>query len=50
MRMLYNGGMGWKLKPNFIAEYLLSFDPYERVPSHSLRLRYTFNLGFTSEK
>jgi FecR protein len=49
-RTLYNAGMGWKFKPNFIAEYLLSADPYERVPSHSLRLRYTFNLGFTNEK
>jgi hypothetical protein len=49
-RTLYNAGMGWKFKPNFIAEYLLSADPYERVPSHSIRLRYTFNLGFTNEK
>ncbi|HKQ90348.1 MAG TPA: FecR family protein [Blastocatellia bacterium] len=49
-RTLYNAGLGWKFKPNFIAEYLLSADPYESVPSHSLRLRYTFNLGFTNEK
>lgn len=50
VRPLFNGGLGWKFKPNFIAEYLLSVDPRERVPSHSLRLRYTFNLGFTNEK
>jgi hypothetical protein len=50
MRILFNGGLGWKFKPNFIAEYLLSFDRYEKLPSHSLRLRYTFNLGFTNEK
>jgi len=49
-RTLYNGGLGWKFKPNFIAEYLLSFDPREKLPSHSLKLRYTFNLGFTNEK
>jgi Fe2+-dicitrate sensor, membrane component len=49
-RQLYNAGLGWKFKPNFIAEYLLSVDPRERVPSHSLRLRYTFNLSFTNEK
>jgi hypothetical protein len=50
LRSLYNAGLGWKFKPNFIAEYLLSVDPYERVPSHSLRVRYTFNLGSTNEK
>jgi hypothetical protein len=49
-RTLYNAGIGWKFKPNFIAEYLISADPRERVPSHSLRLRYTFNLGVTNEK
>ena len=49
-RTLYNAGLGWKFKPDFIAEYLLSADPLERVPSHSLRLRYTFNLGSTNEK
>ena len=49
-RTLYSAGLGWKFKPNFIAEYLLSVDPLERVPSHSLRVRYTFNLGSTNEK
>jgi FecR-like protein len=47
---LYNVGLGWKVKPNFVAEYLLSVDPDERFPSHSLRLRYTFNLGGAVEK
>jgi hypothetical protein len=47
---LSNVGLGWKVKPNFVAEYLLSVDPNERFPSHSLRLRYTFNLGNTGEK
>jgi hypothetical protein len=47
---LANAGLGWKVKPNFVAEYLLSVDPNERFPSHSLRLRYTFNLGITREK
>jgi len=50
MRALSNFGIGWKFKPNFIAEYLFSIDNRERVPSHSLRLRYTFNLGGTNEK
>jgi hypothetical protein len=47
---LSNVGLGWKVKPNFVAEYLLSVDPNERFPSHALRLRYTFNLGITGEK
>ena len=47
---LSNVGLGWKVKPNFVAEYLLSVDPDERFPSHSLRLRYTFNLGGAGEK
>jgi hypothetical protein len=50
MRQLYNAGLGWKFQPNFTAEYLLSVDPYDRVPSHSLRLRYTFNLGVFDKK
>ena len=47
---LSNVGLGWKVKPNFVAEYLLSVDPNERFPSHALRLRYTFNLGGAGEK
>ena len=47
---LSNVDLGWKVKPNFVAEYLLSVDHDERIPSHSLRLRYTFNLGGAGEK
>jgi hypothetical protein len=43
-------GIGWKLKPNVIAEYLISQGYGDRVPSHAIRLRYTFNLGITNEK
>jgi FecR protein len=42
---LTNIGMGWKFKPNLIAEYLFSIDHTNRRPSHSLMLRYTFNLN-----
>jgi len=49
-RVLSSAGIGWKLKPNLIAEYLMSIDHSDRVPSHSLRLRYTFDLGITREK
>jgi hypothetical protein len=47
---LTNAGVGWKFKPNLITEYLYSFDHRYRVPSHSLRLRFTFDLGITGEK
>jgi FecR-like protein len=47
---LSNAGIGWKFKPNLIGEYLYSVDHRYRVPNHSLRLRYTFNLGITGEK
>jgi FecR protein len=46
-------GLGWKFKPNLVAQYLISFErtPYSRrVPSHSLMLRYTFDLKITNEK
>jgi hypothetical protein len=48
-------GAGWKFKPNLIAEYLISLDhtPYSqrrRIPSHSLMLRYTFDLKITNER
>ncbi len=48
--ILSNAGIGWRFKPNLTAEYLYSVDHRYRVPSHSLRLRYTFNLGITGEK
>ena len=47
---LSNAGIGWKFKPNLVTEYLYSVDHRYRVPSHSLRLRYTFNLSITGEK
>jgi hypothetical protein len=48
---LSNIGLGWKFKPNLIAEYLYSIDhSYLGTRSHSFRLRYTFNLGITGEK
>jgi len=49
-RQLSSVGFGWKFKPNLSAEYLTSYDHTYRVPSYSLRLRYTFNLGITGEK
>src|SRR5262249_39063184 len=49
--LLSNIGLGWKFKPNLIAEYLYSIDhSYVGTRSHSLKLRYTFNLGITGEK
>src|SRR5262249_24114723 len=47
---LSNAGIGWNFKPNLAAEYLYSIDHSYRIPSHSLKLRYTFNLGITGEK
>jgi hypothetical protein len=47
---LTNVGMGWRFKPNLIAEYLFSIDHTNRRPSHSLMLRYTFNLSTKDEK
>jgi FecR protein len=47
---LTNIGTGWRFKPNLIAEYLFSIDHTNRRPSHSLRLRYTFNLNIKNEK
>ncbi|MGH9838926.1 MAG: FecR family protein, partial [Blastocatellia bacterium] len=36
-------GIGWKFKPNLIAEYLFSMDHSRLAPSHSLLFRYTFD-------
>jgi hypothetical protein len=47
---LSNAGIGWNFKPDLAVEYLLSIDHSYRVPSHSIKLRYTFNLGITGEK
>ncbi|HEU0176081.1 MAG TPA: FecR family protein [Blastocatellia bacterium] len=42
--------IGWKFKPNFITEYLYSYDQRYQGASHSFNIRYTFNLGITGEK
>src|SRR5262245_40546285 len=47
---LSNVSLGWKSKPDLVAEYLYSTDHRYRDKSHSLRIRYTFNLGITGEK
>jgi FecR protein len=47
---LTNIGTGWRFKSGLIAEYLFSIDHTNRRPSHSLMLRYTFNLGAKEEK
>jgi hypothetical protein len=47
---LSNFGLGWKFKPNFVAEYLYSIDHHSQGNAHSFRIRYTFNIGITSEK
>jgi hypothetical protein len=47
---LTNVGIGWNFKPNLAAEYLFSIDHHFGVPSHSLKLRYNFNLSITGEK
>jgi ferric-dicitrate binding protein FerR (iron transport regulator) len=44
-----NVGLGWKFKPNLIAEYILSMDHQRRAPSHSLLLRYTFDVKLFGE-
>ena len=43
-------GAGWKFNPNLITEYLFSTDHSYRGPSHTLVLRYTFDVKITNEK
>jgi hypothetical protein len=51
MRTLHFGiGLEWKLQFHLITEYLCSIDHRRREPRHSLKARYTFNLGITGEK
>src|SRR5262249_3195808 len=45
-----NVGVGWKFKPNLITEYTLLLDYNRRVPSHSLLMRYTFDVNIFGEK
>jgi hypothetical protein len=44
-----NFSVGWKFKPGLTAEYLISTDNRRFAPSHSLLLRYTFNLKINDE-
>ncbi|MBO0859562.1 MAG: FecR domain-containing protein [Chloracidobacterium sp.] len=50
LSQLSSGGLGWKFKSNLSLEYLFSLDHSYQLPSHSILLRYTFNLGATNEK
>lgn len=40
-----NFGVGWRLTPNFVAEYIFSTDFGQTSPRHTLMLRYTFTIG-----
>jgi hypothetical protein len=40
-----NFGIGWRFTPNFLVEYILSTDYGHNPASHTLLIRYTFNLG-----
>jgi FecR protein len=44
-----NYSVGWQFKPGLTAEYLISTDNRRFAPSHSLLLRYTFNLKIKDE-
>jgi FecR-like protein len=47
---LTNFGVGWRFKSNLIGEYQLALDHTNRRPSHSIMLRYTFNLNIIGER
>jgi len=38
-----NYGIGWRFKPNFIVEYILTTDYGQTSPRHTFFLRYTFD-------
>ena len=38
-----NYGIGWRFKPNFIFEYILTTDYGKTAPRHTFLLRYTFD-------
>jgi hypothetical protein len=38
-------GLGWRPRPNWLAQYFLSTDFGQRGPSHTLVLRYAFGGG-----
>jgi FecR-like protein len=47
---LTNFGVGWRFASNLIGEYQLALDHTNRRPSHSIMLRYTFNLNIKGER
>jgi len=40
-----NLGVGWRFRPNFLAEYIFSTDFGQTSPRHTLLFRYTFGNG-----
>jgi hypothetical protein len=40
-----NFGIGWRFTPNFLVEYIFSTDYGRNPASHTLLIRYSFNLG-----
>jgi len=40
-----NLGVGWRFRPNFLAEYIFSTDFGQTSPRHTLLFRYTFGSG-----
>jgi hypothetical protein len=40
-----NYGIGWRFKPNFIFQYILTTDYGKTVPRHAVHFRYTFNFS-----
>jgi FecR protein len=40
-----NYGIGWRFKPNFVFQYILTTDYGQTSPRHTFLLRYTFNFG-----
>lgn len=40
-----NYGIGWRFKPNFIFQYILTIDYGKTSPRHAINFRYTFNFS-----
>ena len=38
-----NYGIGWRFKPNFIFQYILTTDYGQTAPRHTFLLRWTFD-------
>lgn len=43
-RSFSTGGIGWKFKPNLITQYLFSMDHRRDAPSHSILVRFVFDV------